>query len=357
MDAAPIHALTTSPVMRYPVFEFDFLAVGDGERSGDAIALRYSHPATGVPVLGIVDAGFDDDGDALVEHVIEYYGTDAVDFFLSTHPDADHLNGAGKVIRGLRVGTLMIHRPAQHGFPNNSGAEPAEELVTLAVDRGATVIEPFAGVHGFGGSLQIAGPTPAYYEAMLEAQEETAKASARSRSLAERFYGSAVATVRQVLDAFPGEIFFDDAGGTNPRNNSSAILSLVIDGEHFLLPGDAGVPAFTQALDALNASGRTNYPLNMIALPHHGSRHNLDRATIERLLGAPPASRRGIAVASVSEESSNPSPRVANACGRRGYPVFTTGGSGLHHSRGIAPRAGWLPKSPLPPLVEDDHDD
>jgi hypothetical protein len=339
------------------MYEFDFLAVGDGERCGDAIAIRYSHPQTGAPVLGIVDAGFDDDGDALVEHVNRYYGTNAIDFFLSTHPDADHINGAGKVMRGLRVDTLMIHRPAAHGFPGNSGAEPAEELAALAFETGSKVIEPFAGVHGFGESLQIAGPTPAYYEAMLEAQEETTRESAPSRSFAQRFLGSAVATVRQALEAFPGEIFFDDAGGTNPRNNSSAILSLLIDNQHFLLPSDAGVPAISQALDFLDSSGRTSYGLNMVALPHHGSRHNLDRATIERILGSSTPHRRGVAIASVSKDSSNPSPRVANACGRRGYPVFTTAGSGLHHSHGVVARAGWSPKSALPPLVEDDHDD
>lgn len=341
------------------MFEFDFLAVGDGERSGDAIALRYSHLETGAWVFGVIDAGFDDDGDAIVDHVERHYGVNSIDFFLSTHPDADHINGAGQVMRGLNVGTLMIHRPAIHGYPGNSGADHAEELVALALEQGSQVVEPFTGVNGFGGSLRIAGPTPAYYEAMLEAQEETTKTtSSGGRSLVERFYGSAVATARQVLDAFPGEVFFDDAGGTNPRNNSAAILSLVIDGEHFLLPSDAGVPAITQALDVLDANGQTALDLNMLALPHHGSRHNLDRSTIERILGEPTTAPRGVAIASVSKDSPSPSPRVANACGRRGYPVFATAGRSLWHcSDGIPARYGWSPVAPLPALVEDDHDD
>ena len=45
------------------MFELDFLPVGDGERSGDAIALRYSHPETGELVTGIIDTGFEDDGE------------------------------------------------------------------------------------------------------------------------------------------------------------------------------------------------------------------------------------------------------------------------------------------------------
>jgi beta-lactamase superfamily II metal-dependent hydrolase len=117
------------------MYEFDFLPVGDGDRSGDAIALRFAEPGTGQWVTGVVDAGFEHDGDAIVEHVREHYGTDYLNFFLSTHPDADHINGAGKVMRGLRVGALMVHHPAIHGYPGNSGAEPAEELVVTRSEK------------------------------------------------------------------------------------------------------------------------------------------------------------------------------------------------------------------------------
>jgi beta-lactamase superfamily II metal-dependent hydrolase len=342
------------------MYEIDFLPVGDGENSGDAIALRYTNPETGAYVTGVIDAGFQDDGDGIVAHVETYFETDTIDFVLSTHPDSDHISGMGKVMRGLNVGTLLIHRPAEHGFPGNSGAAPAEELVALALEQNATVTEPFTGVHGFGGTLLIAGPTKAYYREMLAAQEETTKSSGAAPTLAERYFGGATATLaraaRCALEAFPGEVWFNDAGGTNPRNNSAAIVSLLVGGEHFLLPSDAGVPAITQALDHLGAQGRTGYSLNMLALPHHGSRHNLDRETIERILGATTYASRGIAVASVSAASPNPSPRVANAAGRRGYAVYTTAGQKLWHHSADAPARGWPPGVPLPPLVEDDHD-
>jgi beta-lactamase superfamily II metal-dependent hydrolase len=340
--------------------EIDFLPVGDGERSGDAIALRYSHPDTGAPVVGVIDAGFEDDGEAIVEHVNTYYGTDTADFVLVTHPDADHINGAGKVVRGLNVRTLLIHRPSQHGYPENSGAEPADELAELAQRRGAKVIEPFQGLTGFG-SLMIAGPTSTYYRALLAEQQETAQRESVRKSFAERYFGgggTVLAALRKALDVFPAEIFFDDAGGTNPRNNSAAIVSLVIDGRHFLLPSDAGVPAIGQALDYLDEMGRARSPLDLFVLPHHGSRHNLDQATITRILGDPTSAKRGTAVASVSEKSPDyPSPRVANAAGRRGYPVFTTKGKTLLHSHNAPPRPNWTAATPLPPLAEDDHDD
>lgn len=343
------------------MWEVDFLPVGDGERSGDAIALRFTHPQTGELVVGIVDAGFQDDGEALVAHVTSEYETNKVDFVLLTHPDADHVGGMGVVMRELEVDNLLIQRPGQHGYASNSGNKPAEELVALAEAQGATVLEPFQGANGYGGALLIAGPTEAYYEQMLAAQQVTEKSasSAMSQSWLSRAGTAVLAEARAVLDAFPGEIFFGDAGGTNPRNNSAAILSLLVDGDHLLLPSDTGVPAITQALDYLDGQGRTaSYP-RLFALPHHGSRHNIDRATINRVLGDHTSGWRGTAVASVSSESPKyPSPRVANAAGRRGYGVYTTAGTKFWtHSSDAPARAHYTSATPLPPLVEDDHDD
>ena len=69
------------------MYDIDFLPVGDGGRSGDAIALRFTRPDTGGLAHVIVDAGFQDDGDALVEHVNYYYGTSSIDLAILTHPD------------------------------------------------------------------------------------------------------------------------------------------------------------------------------------------------------------------------------------------------------------------------------
>jgi hypothetical protein len=344
------------------MYEVEFLAVGDGEKSGDAITVRFTSPVDGRTIVGVIDAGFTETGDAVVEHVETCYGTSTVDFVLSTHPDADHINGMGVVMRNLNVGTLLIHRPAEHGYPDNSGSRPAEELSELAHAQGARVIEPFAGVSAWGDSFLIAGPSESYYEELLAAQEETQKPVAK-RSFAEWYFGESAATkvralARKALTAFPIELAFDDAGGTNPRNNSAAILSLMIDGKHLLFPSDAGVPAINRAMDYLDGEGRTtNYPA-FLALPHHGSRHNLDRDTIEQLLGARTSTRWGTVFASVSTESDLPSPRVANACGRRGYPVSVTRGwEYIRHASPDAPaRPNLTTLKPLPPLAEDDHD-
>jgi beta-lactamase superfamily II metal-dependent hydrolase len=341
------------------MYEIDFLAVGEGERSGDAIALRYTIPGHADPVVGIVDAGFKPNGEELVEHMPRYFGTDRVDFVLLSHPDEDHINGMGEVVRGLDVRCLLVHRPAEHGYASNSGAEPAEELVALVKEKGGEAVEPFAGVHGWDGSFVVAGPSEAFYEEMLAQQEVVTKeAAARGVTLAQRISRTRVGkAVSRQLAQFPVEIPFGDAGGDNPRNNSSAILSLLVDDRHLLFMGDAGVPAINEALDFLDAPGRDarNWP-RLVVLPHHGSRHNLDLATIDRLLGGHMNDQSfGIAVGSVSAESDNPSPRVANAVGRRGYAVKLTAGMSVRFPYDAPPRPGWnVPVPTLPPLEETD---
>jgi beta-lactamase superfamily II metal-dependent hydrolase len=163
--------------------------------------------------------------------------------------------------------------------------------------------------------------------------------------------------MQKILEKFPVETPFGDAGGTNPRNNSSAILSLMIDGRHLMFFGDAGVSAINEAMDYLNTRSRAAFP-RVLVLPHHGSRHNLDLATIKRVLGPTTDSLYGKAIASVSEESDNPSPRVANAAGRRGYEVAVTRGQTFREAHNAPSRPGWnAPVTILPPLAETDLDE
>lgn len=81
--------------------EVDFLPVGDEGASGDAIAMRFRVPS-GAQAVVIIDAGFRDDGEALVEHVQEWYGTKNVDLAILAHPDGDHIGGMGVVIENLK---------------------------------------------------------------------------------------------------------------------------------------------------------------------------------------------------------------------------------------------------------------
>lgn len=338
--------------------EIDFLPVGDGARSGDAIAMRFTRPDNGELAHVIIDGGFTPDGDSLVSHVKSFYGVEYVDLVVLTHPDEDHINGMPKILEGLGVGALAIHDLNAHGGSSLRAARAVAELRDLAAARGTALYEPFAGLNAFGGALVVAGPSETYYAELVAEQVEEERSGARS--------GAASTTLRaataqaSALSGYPPEVPFADSGGTNPRNNSSAIIDIQFADERFLFTGDAGVPALDAAAGYLLENGRAGRAPTMVQVPHHGSRHNAESACLDRLLGMETSLRRGSALISISAGAAAdpryPSPRTTNAYGRRGYPAFCTAGTGMCLSGGGAPSRGWATMSPLPPRDESIDD-
>lgn len=93
-------------------YEIDFLPVGNGDSSGDAIAVRWGTPGN-YQVL-IYDGGTRETGAALVQHVLTHYGTARVDHVVSSHPDGDHASGLAVVLQNLHVQRLWMQRPWEH---------------------------------------------------------------------------------------------------------------------------------------------------------------------------------------------------------------------------------------------------
>jgi beta-lactamase superfamily II metal-dependent hydrolase len=341
------------------MYEVIALPVGSAAKSGDAMLLRFKLPNEVNEHRVIIDGGFQEDGDRLVSTFVDYFGTADVDTVILTHPDGDHIGGLGTVVRNLNVSTLALHRPALHGGTALRASGAVEELVEVAQNHGvANIVEPFAGSGGFGGALYVAGPSEVYYETLLA--EQLANQGTRARTALQQAAASSRVVQRAataILPYVPPEVPFGDAGGDSPRNNSATVLDLRIGQERILFTSDAGVPALGRALDMLEAAGRADVPLAYLQIPHHGSRHNLNSETLNRLLGAPTNEKRGWAFVSISaaalEDPRYPSPRVANGCLRRGYPVARTGGVSLQiRSEDLPYRPGFGPATPLPPLDE-----
>ena len=229
------------------MYEIDFLPVGDGERSGDAIAMRFTRPDTGDVAHVIIDAGFQDDGEALVDHVKRYYGTDHIDLAMLTHPDGDHIGGMGVVVRKLNVGALLVHRIGERGGHPSRPQAPSmtsSKRLRLKAPRSTNLSAELRLLE----ALTVLGPDPDYYDELVsqQVQEEVAKAvsTARPPGLIARL------ALRAALK-FPIEISFDDGPGANPRNNSSVITLLEVEGFRAPAPrplfdqDDAG-PVWTQ---------------------------------------------------------------------------------------------------------------
>jgi beta-lactamase superfamily II metal-dependent hydrolase len=352
------------------VYEIDFLPIeqtGDlGSKSGDAITVRFSESATGRRRVVVIDGGYSYTGEAVVEQIRKWYGTDRVDLMISTHPDQDHINGLATVLDELTVGEVLIHRPHNHAadVASVSNIEVVDAIIGLAEEQGVPVTEPFTGLTRFGGQLRILGPTEDYYEELLAAHinevmsGEAGRRSALSK-LRERLGAGVTSLFDRILPYIPAETLGED-GETGPRNNSSVVTLLTTDSnERMIFTGDAGIPALDAAwdeYDRLVNPQLIDWSLNFFQAPHHGSCRNLSPSLLNRIFGKPGETRPTITsfVSSAKNDPKHPSPKVTNALRRRGLSVYATEGRQLLHHSSDAPPRGWSAATPVPIAAEDD---
>ena len=355
------------------MFEIDLLPVSSnsdsgGKKSGDAIAIRFTSPDGSGEKIIVIDGGFEPNGHDLVTHIKAYYGEDVhVDLVISTHPDRDHLGGLAVVLEKLRVRELLIHQPGLHaasvdGFGNLTGID---KVLEVAERRGTTVNSPFTGLTRFGKALRILGPTENYYKQLVEehlhdqADENKPLTAGAAISLAN--LAPTVGTrVAEALPFLPVETLTDEDDDTGPRNNSSVITLLQIDGYNLLLTGDAGIPALTAAADEYEriVGPFWLYPLAFFQGPHHGAQRNVGPTILDRLLGTAddPHATTTSFVSAANDDPHHPNPRATNAYMRRGCKVVTTEGSSIRfHSMDAPFRWNYGPCELLPALDESEY--
>lgn len=363
-------------------FEIDFLPVGDGEKSGDAIALRFGnlYGNRSEQTVITIDGGTLESGDALVDHIGKYYGTDTVDIAILSHPDTDHASGMRRVLERMVVRQVLMHLPWEHSShvkallddhritvsaleqKAKKTLKTAKEVFDLAVDRGIPVIEPFAGGRTANG-LIVLGPTQDYYRETL-ANFEFMPGSAVSSAyptLVDFLKLAAKEAVCWLQETWTNETLQDPAeDATSARNNSSVVFLLEVDSKKLLFTGDAGVPALTRATDFAGAMGISLAGIVFFQVPHHGSRKNLGRTILNRIFGGIRADQSQDWTALISAapegEPKHPHKKVTNALRRRGASVHTTAGHRKLYSHNSPGRDGWSGVAPIPfyESVEDD---
>jgi beta-lactamase superfamily II metal-dependent hydrolase len=355
-------------------YEIDFLPVGDGEKSGDAIALRWGYlqdPEQQEVV--VIDGGFQDSGEALVEHIRKYYKTRIVDCVFCSHPDRDHASGLLPVIENLAVQVLVMHRPWNHtrgisdwfkdGRVTDSSVkeklkdslEFAYKLEQVAKAKGIKIIEPFTGDSvplNFNTTLQILGPTESYYESLLPDFRGTPEPKYTSlESIFQKAANFASDTISWITESFDIETL-DDNGETSAENNSSVVLLFMINGDGLLFTGDAGIPALNHAVSVLERNDFDFTNLKFIQVPHHGSKRNIGPSILNKIIGPKLSDDIKIKTAFVSVSANgmpkHPAKKVTNAFRRRGAPVFVTSGNVIWHHSNAPSRANYSSIVPLP---------
>jgi beta-lactamase superfamily II metal-dependent hydrolase len=352
-------------------YEVDFLDVGEGERCGDAIAIRYGELTSASPTqkIVVIDGGFKASGEALVSHVRNFYHSDRVDLAVLTHPDQDHASGLEIVLNELAVARLWMHRPWSHthtagiaemfksGRVTDTSVrealrrslDDARALEQLALSKGIPIDEPFCGTEFDGGALRVVGPTTEFYESLLPGFRGTPTPKEES-GLIGRAVRAVSEAVSKLFESMDVETLSDDVQ-TSAENNTSTVILARLDGSQLLFTGDAGIPALNAAADELASLGVGPNQLSFIQIPHHGSIHSVGPAVLDRLLG--PKQRadqtRMTAFVSASREGPprHPAKKVTNAFRRRGAAVHSTQGAKKVHFH-ESPSRGWFQSTPVP---------
>lgn len=363
-------------------YEIDYLNVGEGEKSGDAICFRYGNlfGRRDEQVVVTIDGGTLESGQNLVAFIKQRYGTDRVDVAILSHPDADHASGMRSILENLRVGQVLMHLPWDHSAAvkdllNDSRVTTdsvrektkknlsiAKEIATLANDKGIPIVEPFAGSKGLG--LTVLGPTQQYYEELLSSFKFMPGAEAQSSS---RSFATILGAAREAIKKWIAESWFleslndPEADATSPENNSSVVLLVEVDGKKLLFSGDAGVPAMNAALDFASDNGSVVFPLTFFDVPHHGSRRNVGPSLLNRLFGGtrPQDSKEWTAFISAAKDGApkHPNKKVVNALRRRGASVLVTAGFNICHFSQAPARLDYSPLESLPLYTQVEDDD
>jgi beta-lactamase superfamily II metal-dependent hydrolase len=347
-------------------YEIDFIKVGDGERSGDAIALRYGIP--GAYRVIVIDGGSKESGEELVAHIRTHYNTSRVDYLVNTHPDIDHASGLEVVLEQMTVGEAWVHQPwnyperIHHWFADGritvaslrdrlqDALYHAYRVEELATKKGIPVKEPFAGAM-IGEHFVVASPARDWYLEIIAHFEKTPEA--KRPAVQEGLLKSLIEKAKEWLDEHWHLETLSEDCETSYDNESSVVLYGNIGGDGLLFTGDAGVQALTRAADFLAARGiYLPSSLKFVQIPHHGSRRNVSPSLLDRILGprvlaGSPATKTAFVSAGAKSET-HPRRVVTNAFKRRGAWVGAAKGMPLCHFQNMPSRLGWRPATEIP---------
>ena len=343
--------------------EIDFIETGDSG-SGDAVAIRRRYNRH--DYIYVVDGGYTDDGQKLVDHIRKYYGeSSSVDHLVLTHPDADHASGLETVLAKLGIQCLWMNRPWMHVdalMPMFNRYQNRERLIArlkgdfpkvaalenIANEMNIRINDAFQG--DVIGEFTVLSPSkPTYLQLVVESDRTPVPATKMNAPLEE-----AASPAKWGEENLKG-----DTEGTSAENETSIVQFAEICGKKVLLTGDAGVRALTEAHQAACQSNKSTFPLDWFQVPHHGSRRNLSSDVLDAWLGAklPRPRQMGPKQAMISanrNDKEHPKKAVVRALIHRGRRVFQTNGTLCVSSNG-APDRGWPTANPLdyPPDQED----
>lgn len=277
--------------MQITSYEIRFFPVGEGTKGGDAIFIRLYYDNHSTPVTVMVDGGYADTADDVIEYMDEL-GIDQLDYVINTHPDQDHISGLVSLFENNKVkpnGKLYMKRPWYGNylklgdFPSvktklgmfrvlHSAFPYCKQLEDIACQKFTTgkIINPIIGTQILG-CIRFLGPQRAFYRERLLCSSKTPECPGRLPQESARM----PIEFEKYVNGQP--IKWDDSENTTDINDTSLVLQLSMPDRIFLLTGDVGKVGLARALSCYNLYNNGQHgDIYTMQLPHHGSRKNIN---------------------------------------------------------------------------------
>ena len=361
-------------------YEIDYIGVkaDKATKDADAICLRWKTgiALNGMPIykVGVIDGGFEAHGNAMIAHMNQYYFDVAegvkskekktIDFVVVTHPDQDHAIGLKQVLKAFDVKKIYMNRPwlyvdelfdkvndgritkqsLRERLRNNY--ETIADIENIAEENKIPIYEAFEGTY-VENEILILSPEKQFYLDLLVESEKTPlqeQAAFNQDGLFGRIANAVKAYIVNKFEDWDIETLRENEE-TSAENETSVVLRGLVEGDGFLLTGDAGIRALNKAIDYMEQIGEDVISeISFYQIPHHGGRHNVSPSLLDRMVGQrvkKGATRNKTAYASVAEGSDHPLKMVTNAYIRRGVSTYETNGNTICHHCGQMPKRGW----------------
>lgn len=337
-------------------FEIDLLTVGKKSKGGDAIAIRFGKIDQNAPdqKVIIIDGGYKETGDKLLDLVKNTYKSKIIDLVISTHPDQDHSSGLRTLFEDddIKIKKLVMHRPWLNDKINTSYFKDkrktenslnkdlqkafyfAYDLSELAIEKigESNISEPKVGSEYFDGIIKILSPS---YELYKKSIIDSDKTPEQLGIIAEQKQFSATPEFDYEDYKEGDKIEWYNDESTNPVNETSVVTLFDYFDNKMLLTGDAGKEGLQNASDYAKSKNINLKDLQVFQIPHHGSRKNVSPEILKLFsanfyfMSVPPQG-----------DPKHPSRRLINLMNQNKLDIYKTGGSSLHWGKNC-PSRNW----------------
>ncbi len=271
-------------------YEIDFIGVKNQTKDALAICLRWYSEQAKRYIVVVYDGGYKEHGEEMCGILKKYYFADGnipmIDLVICSHSDEDHSLGLTVLFDHFTVKNLVMNRPWRFleelepyvgdGRKTTASIErelreifsAVDKLEQKAIELGTKVYDgfrskPFAGVFS---SLRILAPAKETY---LKRIIESSKTPFVAKSSTEHISRGLLAALLTPQEIWEIDSLREDVT-TTPENETSIVLMGDMGRKKFLLTGDAGKLALSEAADYAEAQGIDLKCVNVHQIPHHG---------------------------------------------------------------------------------------